>query len=479
MHAETVYLFRHAIMRDAAYQMQMPEERARQHARSIEVLEELFGGRPLAIELTGARRPILDDHPLDLFAEELAEHARLAQASVGKTPDLVDAERVYLCRSAVRAGQVFNPAHAYALWKQLTVCGRQDHAPAHLRACGVAAFQCGDAALAERHFQESVDSAKRLGDSPAEGFAHANLAVIYEQTGRLADAGKASHAANEILSKSPDVSVRAVHMGNMGNVLRRLERYEEAEVLFDSALERLRETGNRYSAAIVLGNLAILYEMTGRIGDAEKGYNEALRIHREVGNVQHEVFALTNLAGLWRAMDKLEDAEETLEEAHALAGRIGDRWSQAGILGNLAMVYQDNERFSQAEHATVGALGLHREMNNVAMEGLTLANLAGLYTSTGRLSEADAMFTVALQVLREVGDTATESTVLCRIGLLRILQGREEAAAEVWSQGAMMLAGTRNTVELEKQTKMMNAYCARAGIPSFEVPDQQGRHEPK
>ncbi|MEK7466602.1 MAG: hypothetical protein AAB074_04235 [Planctomycetota bacterium] len=44
--AETDYLFRHALLRDAAYQLQLPGDRARLHAPAFSVLEELYGGRP-------------------------------------------------------------------------------------------------------------------------------------------------------------------------------------------------------------------------------------------------------------------------------------------------------------------------------------------------------------------------------------------------------------------------------------------------
>ena len=46
LHAETIYLFRHALLRDAAYQLQMPGDRARLHRIAFELIETLAGGRP-------------------------------------------------------------------------------------------------------------------------------------------------------------------------------------------------------------------------------------------------------------------------------------------------------------------------------------------------------------------------------------------------------------------------------------------------
>ena len=44
MDAERAYLFRHALLRDAAYQLQLPGDRARLHAVAFEAIEELAGG---------------------------------------------------------------------------------------------------------------------------------------------------------------------------------------------------------------------------------------------------------------------------------------------------------------------------------------------------------------------------------------------------------------------------------------------------
>ncbi len=43
MNAERVYLFRHAVLRDAAYQLQLPGDRMRLHALALGAIEELLG----------------------------------------------------------------------------------------------------------------------------------------------------------------------------------------------------------------------------------------------------------------------------------------------------------------------------------------------------------------------------------------------------------------------------------------------------
>ncbi|MCC6466217.1 MAG: hypothetical protein IT463_12830 [Planctomycetes bacterium] len=81
MHAELAYLFRHALLRDAAYQVQMPSDRARLHELAFYLIEDVFGGRaPEPPPLDAIDPPKMQPHPTDAVAEEPAWHARRALA---------------------------------------------------------------------------------------------------------------------------------------------------------------------------------------------------------------------------------------------------------------------------------------------------------------------------------------------------------------------------------------------------------------
>ncbi|CAG0991313.1 hypothetical protein PLCT2_02486 [Planctomycetaceae bacterium] len=84
--AETAYLFRHALMRDAAYQLQLPGDRAMLHVPAFSILEPIHGALASNAE----------------SALELAYHA-----SVGaiQDPDLALAEKHWLTKAAALSEQ--------------------------------------------------------------------------------------------------------------------------------------------------------------------------------------------------------------------------------------------------------------------------------------------------------------------------------------------------------------------------------------
>ena len=76
--AEQAYLFRHAVVRDAAYDLQLPSERAQLHGLALDVLESLPGVNQPSAGL------------------ELAHHARWAREGARDAERYAEAERRHL-----------------------------------------------------------------------------------------------------------------------------------------------------------------------------------------------------------------------------------------------------------------------------------------------------------------------------------------------------------------------------------------------
>ncbi|MHC4842104.1 MAG: hypothetical protein ACYTDT_14310 [Planctomycetota bacterium] len=120
--AELAYLFRHGLVRDAAYQLQPPSSRATLHELSFYLIEATNGGRapePYAFDDTS--KPKFDAHSTDLIAMELAEHLGLAlNENVSAEHELTELHKLYLRRSAEHAEKEYDMAVAVQGWKVLT-----------------------------------------------------------------------------------------------------------------------------------------------------------------------------------------------------------------------------------------------------------------------------------------------------------------------------------------------------------------------
>ncbi len=137
--AEDAYLFRHAIIRDAAYQLYLPSQRARLHRLVVAIIEAWNGVTDETIAELLAEAEDLDaestpegeyeERPLDAYAAELADHARQAQHPDDEPEErdaLARREVAYLWRAGRHAAKHHRTREAIALFNRLAA-----HAAAH------------------------------------------------------------------------------------------------------------------------------------------------------------------------------------------------------------------------------------------------------------------------------------------------------------------------------------------------------------
>src|SRR5690606_1762251 len=142
--------FRHALMRDAAYELQTPSDRGGLHALALAIIEDLCGGAPMPDQ-----RPWIDSfqpHASDSYALELATHAELAGEAAQRKAAL------YLLRAAQLEAAGYRMFSALALYRRLAeLPGADDYqrAVAHMDA-GQVHYRLGELEQAARAYDAAA-----------------------------------------------------------------------------------------------------------------------------------------------------------------------------------------------------------------------------------------------------------------------------------------------------------------------------------
>ncbi|MCA8911605.1 MAG: tetratricopeptide repeat protein [Planctomycetes bacterium] len=322
--AEQLYEFRHAMVREAAYQMQLPSERAALHDATFEYLHAT-----------------LDDADRTVHAQELLSHIRGAGDEALATYELV-----YLRRAARRAQYTFQDAAACDLLEEVRshhLCDLETSLRASQELGGLL-LRLGRPEDAVTVLRDALNRAHR--EAPKQvGQLLAALAGVYMESGQ---------------------AVRA-------------------KELFEQAVAKLREAGDERQLGIALTNRAILLRHLGDAVDVEALLNEALDVHRRTGNLRFEALTLMALGGSRRALDDDASAERCYAEALRVFRDTGDRPHEAQALGNLANVFLMTERLDAAQDAYLRALRVMRELGHRRSEAILLGNIGQLLQRTGRL----------------------------------------------------------------------------------------------
>ncbi len=142
-----------------------------------------------------------------------------------------------------------------------------------LNAAGIEAYQHGDYAEAEKQFGVALNEAEGFGpQDPRLGTSLNNLAVVYEDLGRYAEAEPLYNRALAIREKAlgPDHPRVATSLNNLALLYHAQGKYAEAEPLYKRALAiQEKALGPEHpDVATSLENYAALLRETGRSAEA-------------------------------------------------------------------------------------------------------------------------------------------------------------------------------------------------------------------
>lgn len=497
MRAELVYLFRHALLRDAAYQLQPPEARAALHECALRSMEHVADGR---------------NAMLDQFAAELAVHAREARENAAEPrPDLTRAELAYLQRAADRARDDYrhgDAARHYAAIAEHPASGqlqahsaRVEHgrvlrfsgnpeaavrvltrAAALAREAGMpreAAEALGslssvlamtgrvDDALAAQH--QSTACARQLQDLPAIAAALSNHAGLCLLTGRREEALELMRQSLEVHpGRTPQESLK--RRATMAFCLLELDRTSEAEPLLHSALEAYESAGNLRAVSEMLSHLAHLNDQTGRGIEAEALIRRALELKQKLGDRYGEGIALSALGGIQSRLGRSAEAAATIRAALLIHRETGNRRSEGIAMSNLASVLNDMGETAQSLQLFEAALAIHRQVRNRVSEGVALGNIAAQHLAADRLDESRETYVQALAIHRATGSVRHEAATSGDYAVCLLALGRRDEAAALWAESITRLAAMKDEVSLRARLALMSETCRRLGLPELETP---------
>lgn len=426
MDAELAYLFRHGLIRDAAYELQTPSTRAALHELALQLLESVLGGAPAWHD---PDKP-LARHATDPYADELAFHAKAAQSG-GSIADqaLAKSEALYLWRAAAYAEFRANPLLSIEYYQKLAA---HHAAPPAVR--GLAARSAGwllHTIGRSGPAREILEGA--LTDAEAAGLEHERARV----------------------------------MGSLGLLLQDTGQLEESRAMLERALELQRGMGLRSDESRTLTYLANVASKTGLEDKAVEMYRQALVVAREVGDRRGQGVALANLGPSLAQRGELTEAESVYREALALQREIGNRRVEGIVLGNLANLLDTRGDYASAEEIYTQAITLHNEYGNQRSAGFALGNLAGLYAATGRPELAEKAYQKALATHAQVGARWSLAVHRCDYALFILRKGDGARARELWLQGADSLREMGDTGELSRKADAMRNACEACAVAPF------------
>lgn len=344
--AEEAYLFTHATLREAAYQLWMPSDRARLHAFALEILEAL------------------PEAELGRLAPELAEHAHWAQLGVDAQRDaallaqLREKELAHLARAAEAANKRYQQDRVIEYSSRaLSVPGISDQSAMDFeRTLGSQLFALGKLDDSGHHYTRLQALALGLGNRKAVAEALLGLGRINAARGKLAEAERYYNDSFAAAETGGDKAGMASALSWLAGVQEDTGRGHQSEALQLRAVQLASESENEGMHLATIGNLANHYRHTGKLEQSASAMREVLAGYERLGDERHMCVAMNNLARTLMLQGKLDEADAFFTRTLELQRPMGQTFSLAFSLGNVAEVWLARGKVREAMDALVRAI---------------------------------------------------------------------------------------------------------------------------
>ena len=380
-HTAGAFRFRHALIRDAAYEGLSFRRRRELHARVAEVLRGDAGDVADVAELLSLHFMLADqDHETWTYSVlaggrarakfatvDAAEFFRRALTAAQSLPSLSRAE---VGRTWESLGDLlmlsadFTEAHAAYRNARKLVRGDANAVAGLCLKEGLVREAEGHYSDALRWFARGLRTLETLDDAEqAENRLRLSLgyAGIRLRQGALADCVQWCERAVEDARGAGALEQLAHGYYLLHLAYTSLGSPERLRVR-DLALPIYEELGDLLGQANALNNLGIDAYYEGRWDDALELYERSRRARERIGDVVGAATAANNIAEILSDQGKLDEAEELLREVDRTCSAAGARLMTAVAVGNLGRAAARAGRQEEARRLLSDALSLLREI---------------------------------------------------------------------------------------------------------------------
>jgi tetratricopeptide (TPR) repeat protein len=496
------FTFRHALVREAAYEMLTEQDRALGHrlagawlasageGDAIALAEHFDRGGEPAQAVAWYRRAAeqaLEGHDLGAVLAR-TERGLVLGAAAAVSDDVLGALQVSAAAARVWRGEIEEAGRSAAEAMDRL---RPGEVLWYRAATWAIVSESGQALRLDR-LTRWITSAK--GAEPAEGARGAQIVCLARGAISLVAAGQPG--ADELLSHIERLAgdrtgldpatiadveraraFRALYGGDLTGAL----------VAFEATIAAAEDANDRRTSCLIRCNLGFVYKQLGMFERAEHELRQSLEMAEAMGLLNVSTAARHNLGMVLGYLGRLEEAEDVEQKARQTYRRLGDKRLEGGshcYLSTIALLGGENESAEREATAAVDLL-----QNAPPMLVCALAARARALLCAGRAADAlrDAESAVAIldQLVRvEEGEAAarlvfaealaangrhTAAAVAIAIAREKILARSAEMHRADWKQSFLdRVADNVRTLELARAWSLP-VEEARARAPSIPL----------
>lgn len=385
--SEIIYIFRHAIMRDAVYEMQLEERLKVLHGFAAKAMEKLYK----------------DDVSR---ASDLAYH-------FDKADHAAEAMK-YTGIAASCAEHDYRNEEAVSLYRRLLNYTGEEKRKLEIRSeIADILIRTGHLREAEGILRENISEAEKLNEMKSLSDSLLKLGIIAKIGG---DMKKAENLMKRSLSVYSDLQQRQKKKEGISHITvhlidlyMHLGNIDKAAEYAEQGLASVGESDDYLLKISVLMSTASVQWAKSDFDGSYESVTEALRLARQENNLSAMVSPIGRLGNCCWRKGRISEAEQHYKDQLELALKVGYRHKVGSALNNLGNIYHIQGKYSKSMDCYSRRLEIADEMGDLRGIASASGNIGALLFSQGMHQEAELHFEKMLRICREIGYKKGES----------------------------------------------------------------------
>ncbi|MCK4642502.1 tetratricopeptide repeat protein [bacterium] len=456
---ELLYIFKHVLLKDAVYEMQLKKTLTTLHGCIAAAIKELYktdllphyaelayhyehaGAKYRAREYyllaaNSAQKDYRNDDALKYYKKVVslykqnAKKGIVAKVSIGEVYRLTgkyeEAVKVfaevkraatkygydkYIIDANNRQGWIYYVKgdhkqamkclnSALAMAKKGNFKGRIVVALGHL---GTLCLYKGDMDKAEKYYKLQFDLAKERKNKKQMAHAMGNLGTLARHRGNFETSADYLRKSLKLLEKLQDMRGISLVLTKLGIVEFCHGRLESAFNYYLKHLELAKKTGDLQGMAISLGNLGIVYGEKGDLKTALTYFEKKLKIAEEMDNKNAMSNTLNNSGLVQFRLGLYEEAEKSLTKSLSITEATGNMLSRSSCLGTLGELKHNTGRTKEAIEHYTESIEINKKRGRKYDLADDINNLINIYIDNAQYDEARELNNESDILFKEIG----------------------------------------------------------------------------
>ncbi len=380
---ELTYIFKHALIRDSIYQMQLHKTRKELHYIAAKAIEKIFKNK------------------LEQYYSDLIYHYYNTGIKSKLKYYLIKgknySEKNYLFHDAIKYLDILIELEKNVI-KKLNFLNDKS---VHLE-------KTGDWSSAEKHYINLLELSEKHKNKRITALAYYHLGTLYDKLGKMDLALEYLEKSLELYRSLKDEDCIIVLINAIGNHYYFTGNFKKSVEFLLNAQDKLfklkKEKGAISIVTLVITHihLGMIYSITSEFKKAEKHLRKAIQITKKDKLLYYYQVSLFQMGNLYLYQGNYGKALEYYEMRLKLAKQYGDKQGIAYTLGNMGNIFQATKQYDKALEAFKNVFTISEELGDIRSISTALGNIGLLYCAVGKLNEALDCFRKKLKLSKQL-----------------------------------------------------------------------------